>query len=69
MIGPAELALVEVCVHTWPPFSATFSGQSITAAARIFLSVSSHGQAGTPELFMCHMPKRRDKFYLCSPGC
>lgn len=69
MIGPAELALVKLCVDTLPPFSATSSGQSITAAARIFLSASSHGQAGTPELFICHMPKWRDKFYLCSPGC
>lgn len=56
MVGPAELALVRLCVDELLPFSATFSGQNITAAARIFSSVSSYGQAGTPELFMCHVP-------------
>lgn len=55
VVGPAELALVRPCVDELLPFSATSSGQSIIGAARIF-SASSHGQAGTPELFVCHVP-------------
>jgi len=56
VVGPAELALIRLCVDESLPFSATSSGRSIAAAAIIFSTATSHGQAGTPELFVCHVP-------------
>lgn len=64
MVGPAELAVAGLCSGELPSSSVRSSSQSTTAAARTFSSASTRGQAGTPELVVCHVPEQRENTVL-----